>query len=114
MIVNRNKLRHIRKKRNKGKMRGTPTRPRLCVFKSNKNIYAQLIDDGAGVTIVSSSSARIDKETRTESGKKIGADIAKKALKANIKEIVFDRSGYKYHGIIKVLADEVRKGGLKF
>ena len=97
---------------------GTEARPRLSVFRSNKEIYAQLIDDVSGKTIVSSSSA--EKEISKEKGNKIetaslvGKKLAEKAVSKGIKQVSFDRSGYLYHGRVKSLADGAREGGLKF
>lgn len=97
---------------------GTSQRPRLCVFRSNKQIYAQLIDDVQGVTLAAASSAEkaIAGKTGTKSEKAamVGKIVAEKALAAGISEAVFDRNGYLYHGRVKQLADAARKGGLKF
>ena len=106
-----------RKKRVRAKIAGTSARPRLSVFRSNKYIYAQIIDDARGKTLVSAGSK--DKEikeakTRMEKAGLVGEIIAKRGAKAKIKKVVFDRSGYKYHGIIKALAEGARKGGLEF
>ena len=106
--------RHIRVRR---KISGTPEKPRLCVYKSNNNIYAQIIDDVAGNTIVSAST--LDKEVKTkhaniEAAKEVGTLIAKRATDKKIKTVVFDRSGYIYHGIVKELAEAAREGGLEF
>lgn len=106
--------RHIRVRR---KISGTPERPRLCVYRSNKNIYVQIIDDVAGNTLVSAST--LSKEVKTkfankEAAKEIGTLIAKKAADKKIKSVVFDRGGYIYHGVIKELAEAARKGGLEF
>mgnify|MGYP001598406381 CR=1 FL=1 len=106
-----------RKKRVRAKVSGTSARPRLSVFRSNKYIYAQIIDDAKGKTLVSAGSK--DKEikeakTRMEKAGLVGEIIAKRGAKAKIKKVVFDRSGYKYHGIIKALAEGARKGGLEF
>jgi large subunit ribosomal protein L18 len=105
-----------RKARVKAKVLASP-RPRLSVFRSNKFLYAQIIDDTKGKTLVSVSSK--DKEvgkakTRVEKASVIGEALAKKAIKAKIKKVVFDRSGYKYHGVVKALAEGARKGGLEF
>ncbi len=99
------------------KISGTSERPRLCVYRSNSNLYAQIIDDTKGVTLVSSST--LDKDIKTkhankEAAKEIGASIAKKALDKNIKTVVFDRGGYIYHGVVKELAEAAREGGLEF
>ena len=106
--------RHIRVRR---KISGTAERPRLCVYRSNSNIYAQIIDDVAGNTLVAAST--LDKEIKTkhsnkEAAKELGALIAKRALEKNIKAVVFDRSGYIYHGIVKELAESAREAGLEF
>ena len=106
--------RHIRVRR---KISGTPECPRLCVYRSNSNIYAQIIDDVAGNTIVSVST--LDKEIKTkhankEAAKEVGTLIAKKATEKNIKQVVFDRGGYIYHGVVKELAEAAREAGLEF
>jgi large subunit ribosomal protein L18 len=106
-----------RHKRIRAKIFGTEKRPRLCVFRSNKHIYAQLIDDEKGHTIVSASDLelkRIEKMTKVQKAKEVGKLIAKKAKEKNIEEVVFDRAGYKYHGRVKALAEGAREGGLKF
>ncbi len=108
------KRRHIRVRR---KISGTPECPRLCVYRSNNNLFAQIIDDVAGNTLVSAST--LDKEVKVkhsnkEAAKEVGTLIAKKALKKKIDTIVFDRSGYIYHGVIKELAEAAREAGLKF
>ena len=105
------------KKRIRKNISGTSTRPRLSVFRSNKQIYAQVIDDVKGVTITSASSHVKDstqKVNKTDQAKSIGKEIAKNATKAGIKEVVFDRNGYLYHGRVKALADSARENGLKF
>lgn len=106
--------RHARVRR---KISGTPERPRLCVYRSNTNLYVQIIDDVAGNTIVSAST--LDKEIKTkhankEAAKELGAMIAKKASAKKIKSVVFDRGGYIYHGVVKELAEAAREGGLEF
>ena len=100
----------------RAKVSGTATAPRLCVYRSNKNIEAQLIDDVKGVTIVSSSSMglKLDNGSNIDAAKAVGADIAKKAIAKKIKTIVFDRSGYVYHGRVKALAEAAREAGLVF
>ena len=111
------KLRHARVRKN---LAGTTERPRLCVYRSLNKIYAQIIDDVKGVTIVSASS--LDKEiapslagkTKTEQAKVIGAEIAKRAKKAKVTEVVFDRGGYLYTGRVAALAEGARSAGLKF
>ena len=106
--------RHIRVRR---KISGTAERPRLCVYRSNSNIYAQIIDDVAGNTLVSAST--LDKEIKTkyankEAAKEVGTLIAKRAADKKIVDVVFDRGGYIYHGVVKELAEAAREGGLKF
>lgn len=98
------------------KVEGTEARPRLSVYRSNKVIYAQLIDDSKGHTLLSSSSAVLDKKggVNVEVSKLVGKNIAEKATASGITEIVFDRNGYLYHGNIKALAEGAREGGLKF
>ena len=97
---------------------GTETHPRLSVFRSNKEIYAQLIDDVSGNTIASSSSAEKEisktKGNKTETASLVGKKLAEKAVSKGIKQVSFDRSGYLYHGRVKSLADGAREGGLKF
>ena len=107
----RNKI----KLRVRGKVTGTAERPRLTVFRSNKQIYAQVIDDLTGKTLAAASSLKIaDKAPKKEIAAKVGELIAKSAQEAGITTVVFDRNGYLYHGRIKELADAARKGGLKF
>ena len=109
-IDRRNKI----KARIRGRISGTATRPRMTVFRSNKQIYVQLIDDLAGKTLVATSSNGIEQGTKIEIAAAVGEAIAKKALEAGINEVVFDRNGYLFHGRVKSLADAARKGGLKF
>lgn len=106
--------RHLRVRR---KISGTSQRPRLCVYRSNSNLYVQIIDDVAANTIVAAST--LDKEIKTkyankEAAKELGTLIAKKAADKKIENVVFDRGGYIYHGVIKELAEAAREGGLKF
>ena len=97
------------------KVSGTAQKPRLTVFRSNAQIYAQVIDDVQGITLASASSLAIkDKVTKTEQAAKVGALVAKVAQEAGISEVVFDRNGYLYHGRVKQLADAAREAGLKF
>jgi large subunit ribosomal protein L18 len=98
------------------KISGTSDKPRLCVFRSNKNIEAQIIDDAKGVTLVSSSSVALKLKDggNCEGAAKVGEDLAKKALAKGIKTIAFDRNGYLYHGRVAALADAARKAGLQF
>ena len=106
--------RHLRVRK---KVSGTQERPRLCVYRSNTNIYVQIIDDVAQKTLAAAST--LDKEVKTkhankEAAKEVGALIAKRAKSKKIENVVFDRGGYIYHGIIKELAESTREGGLKF
>lgn len=106
--------RHIRVRR---KVSGTAECPRLCMFRSNTGIYAQIIDDVKGVTLVAAST--LDKEVKTkhankEAAKEVGTLIAKRAKDKKINDVVFDRSGYIYHGVVKELAEAAREGGLNF
>ncbi len=116
--VSRNEMRKVRHARIRENLSGTKEMPRLCVFRSNANIEAQIIDDVNGVTLVSASS--LDKELKLKNGgnieaaKVVGAEIAKRAKKAKIKTVVFDRGGYLYHGRVAALADAAREGGLEF
>ncbi|MFD2573526.1 50S ribosomal protein L18 [Spirosoma soli] len=101
----------------RAKLSGTAERPRLSVFRSNKAIYAQLIDDVAGNTLASASSVELKSEVEgntVETAKKVGQRLAEKAIAKNIDAVVFDRNGYLYHGKVKALADAAREGGLKF
>lgn len=115
--VSKNDVRKIRHERVRSKIVGTSEIPRLCVFRSNTNIYAQIIDDEKGITLVSASS--LDKELKLknaniEAATKVGESLAKKATKAGIKKVVFDRGGYLYHGRVKALAEACRENGLEF
>jgi large subunit ribosomal protein L18 len=127
MIKNKKIIKRIaRRKRIRGKILGTFDRPRLSVFRSNKHIFAQVIDDERGKTLVFASDMEVKSEKKsavkksTLSNEKIntansvGEVIAKKALKKKVKNVVFDRSGYRYHGRVKALAEGARKGGLQF
>ncbi len=113
----KNAQRVKRHTRVRGKVSGTPERPRLNVFRSEKNIYAQIIDDVAGNTLVSASTVEKAFEGNggnCEAAKKVGAAVAERALQKGIEEVVFDRGGYIYHGRVKALAEGAREGGLKF
>jgi len=109
-----------RHRRVRAKVEGTTSRPRLCVFRSSNHIYAQVIDDSQGHTLASASS--LDPELKDEvigkvkvaKAELIGSLVAKRALSKGIKQVVFDRGGYKYHGRVKALAEAARQGGLKF
>ena len=103
------------KTRIRGRISGSASRPRMTVFRSNKQIYVQLIDDESGKTLVSASSRKLeDKGTKCEIAAKVGAEVARKALESGITSVVFDRNGYLFHGRVKSLADAAREGGLKF
>ncbi len=110
------KVNRLKKKiRIRKKINGTDERPRLCVFRSNKHIYAQIIDDVQGATLVSSSSLKLEaKVAGVEMAKLIGKEIAKAASAKNIKAVVFDRNGYIYHGQVKAFAESARESGLNF
>ena len=115
--VDRKAERERRHKRVRNKISGSAERPRLCVYRSNSNLYVQIIDDTVGNTLVSAST--LDKEIKTKHSNKVAAEelgslIAKRALEKNIKNVVFDRGGYIYHGVIEALAESVRKAGLEF
>ena len=112
----RNAIRERRHLRVREKVSGTAARPRLCVFRSNKHIEAQIIDDVKGVTVVSSSSVslKLSNGGNCEAAAIVGADLAKKAVAKGIEEVVFDRAGYIYHGRVAALAEAARENGLKF
>lgn len=109
-IARRNKI----KTRIRGKISGTAQRPRMSVFRSNKGIYVQVIDDLAGRTLVAASSKGLEGGTKSEIAARVGEEIAKKAKEAGIETVVFDRNGYLFHGRVKSLADAARNAGLKF
>ena len=115
--TNRKLERERRHKRVRTKISGTAECPRLCVFRSNTNVYAQIIDDTKGVTLVQAST--LDKEVKTkhsnkEAAKEVGTLVAKRAIEKNIKNVVYDRGGYIYHGVVKELAEAARAAGLEF
>lgn len=116
----KNKIRLSRHGRIRNKISGTTERPRLCVYRSSKNIYAQIIDDVNGTTLISASTkekelaSKVAEMTKVEASKEVGAVLAKRAIEKNIDTVVFDRGGYVYHGRIKSLADGARENGLKF
>lgn len=118
--INKNELRLRKHLRVRKKIAGTNERPRLNVFRSNKNMYAQIIDDAKGITLVSASTLDKDLRDQVENGggkaaaKMVGEAIAKKALAAGVEDVVFDRGGYIYTGRVKELADGAREAGLKF
>lgn len=112
----KNKSRQRRHSRVRAKISGTAECPRLNVYRSNKNIYAQIIDDVAGVTLVSASTldSEVNGNTKTEQASSVGAVVAKRAVEKGIKEVVFDRGGYLYHGRVQALAEAARENGLDF
>ena len=115
--VNKNAMRMKRHVRVRGKVSGTPERPRLNVFRSNANIYAQIIDDVNGVTLVSANTLEKEFEGATgncEAAKKVGEVLAERAKAKGIEEVVFDRGGYIFHGRVAALAEGAREGGLNF
>lgn len=113
-------LRIKRRRRVRGNISGTPERPRLAVHRSNKHIYAQLIDDVAGVTLVAastkelSSAGKLESCSNIEAATAVGKMVAEKAVEKQLKSVVFDRGGFLYHGRVKALADGAREGGLEF
>jgi len=114
--VAKNAERLRRHARVRTKVSGTPERPRLNVYRSNSHIHVQIIDDVAGVTLASASSVELKLANggNIEAAKTVGTEVAKRALQANIKEVVFDRGGYIYHGRVKAVADAARAAGLVF
>lgn len=110
----RNKLRQKRHTRLRKHVSGTKECPRLSVFRSNKHIYAQVIDDVAGVTLASASDGKEAQGTKVERAQAVGQAIAEAAKKVGVERVVFDRGGYKYHGRIQALADAAREHGLEF
>lgn len=115
--INRKVERTRRHIRVRTKISGTAECPRLCVYRSNSNIYAQIIDDVQGTTLASASTVDKDintKHSNKEAAKEVGALIAKRAIEKNIETVVYDRGGYIYHGVIKELAEAAREAGLKF
>lgn len=113
-MINKTDKRIRLKKKIRIKIRGTEARPRLTVFRSNKFIYAQVINDMTGKTLAQASDVKITKGTKIERAKEVGKAIAVSCLKNKIKKVVFDRNGFKYTGRIKLVADEARAGGLEF
>ncbi len=118
-LKNKNSVRVTKRLKNRARIRkkviGSEIRPRLCVFRSGRHIYAQVVDDTVGKTLVSFSTleGNVNKKN-LEAAKQVGAELAKRALEKNIKDVVFDRSGYVFHGRIKAVADGAREGGLSF
>lgn len=115
-MLKKQEKRKRRHKKVRAKILGTAEVPRLCVFRSAKHIYAQLVDDEKGKTLVSASDSELKKtkNKKTSLAMKVGKLIAKKAIEKKINKVVFDRAGYKYHGRVKALAQGAREGGLKF
>ena len=119
MILSKNETRKRRKVRIRKKISGTADRPRLVVYRSNLHIYAQIVDDAAGVTLAAASTLALSRGGEKAGGNKAGADrvgreIARLAQERNIRQVGFDRNGYLYHGRIKAVADGAREGGLEF
>ncbi len=116
MLPKKKEQQATRRRRIRGKIKGTAQRPRLAVFRSNKYIYAQIINDDQGKTLASVSEKELKKEDlgKGEKAKALGELLAQKAATAKIKKVVFDRAGYRYHGRVKALAEGARKGGLEF
>lgn len=116
--VSRSEIRVKKHKKIRNKLNGTSERPRLCVFRSNNHIYAQVIDDVKAVTLTSASTLdkelKLEKTNDVEAAKVVGEAIAKKAIAKGIETVIFDRGGYIYHGKVKELADAAREAGLKF
>jgi len=118
--VDSNEVRLRIHQRIRKKLDGTESRPRLCVFRSNKHIYAQIVDDDKGTTLTAASTLDADAKAQVKNGgnvaaaKAVGAMVAKRALEKGIQSVLFDRGGYIYHGRVKALADAAREAGLKF
>ncbi|QVK21436.1 50S ribosomal protein L18 [Mycoplasmatota bacterium] len=110
----RNGSRMKRRRRIRGKISGTPSVPRLSIFRSNTNIFAQVIDDENGVTLASASSLKLENGANIEGAKEVGTLVSKVASEKGITKVVFDRSGYLYHGRVKALAEAAREAGLEF
>lgn len=118
-ITDRRKMRLVRHRRLRKQMSGAADRPRLCVFRSNRQLYVQVIDDTKGRTLVSLSTLSPDMKAKltgkpVEQAGQLGTELAKQALNAGVKEVVFDRGGHRFHGQVKALADAAREGGLQF
>jgi len=114
MITSRNKLRLHRKRRIRAKIFGVSKRPRMAVFRSLKKIEVQIIDDSKGITLVYANNQLAKSKNNISGAAEVGKLVAKKAKDKKIKEVIFDRAGYKYHGKVKAVADGARKGGLVF
>ncbi|MFO7806990.1 MAG: 50S ribosomal protein L18 [Candidatus Moraniibacteriota bacterium] len=114
-MISRNQKRIHRKRRTRAKISGTADVPRVSIFRSNKHLYVQFVDDEKGNTLFSTDSRKVnEKKFNVETAKEMGKKIADEATKGKIKEVVFDKSGYKYHGKVKALAEGMREKGLKF
>ena len=103
-----------RRMRIRKKVHGTPERPRLCVFRSAKHIYAQVVDDTQGTTIAHASSVTGKSGNKVDAAKSVGSAVAKACIEKGVEQVVFDRGGYRYHGRIRALAESAREAGLKF
>ena len=114
MLSKKLQSRQSRKRRIRARVRGSAERPRLSVYRSLTNLYAQVIDDDSGKTLVASSLAEVKGKLSVEGAKKLGTHLAAKAKEKKIEKVVFDRNAYKYHGRVKALADAAREGGLQF
>jgi large subunit ribosomal protein L18 len=110
----KNRVAAQRKRRVRGKIRGTAQQPRVSVFRSNKHFYAQAIDDTVGATLAYADGRKLGLKATREDVKKVAADLAEKLKTANIDQIVFDRNGYLYHGVVASFADALREAGIKF
>ncbi|PID87357.1 50S ribosomal protein L18 [Candidatus Gracilibacteria bacterium] len=114
-MLEKTRKRLTRKNRIRSKISGTPTKPRLSVFRSNAHISVQLIDDTNSKTLASASDLKLkEKSTKTEKAKKVGVEMAEKIKGLKIESVVFDRGGFAYHGRVKALAEALREGGIKF
>jgi large subunit ribosomal protein L18 len=109
-------MKNIERRHNRirAKVAGTPARPRLCVYKSNRYLHAQIVDDEAGKTLVAGSTKEMGKDTKMDAAKKLGTELAKRAKAAKIDRVVFDRGGFRYTGRVAMLAEAARAGGLEF
>jgi large subunit ribosomal protein L18 len=116
MKLSKEQARQRRHRRVRARVAGTPARPRLAVYRSNRGIYAQVIDDDAGRTLVSASTQTLEGASGSKSDRAtaVGREVARRALEAGVERVVFDRGGYLYHGRVKALADGARAGGLEF
>lgn len=112
--MSKNKKRLHRKRRIRAKIFGTAQKPRFCIFRSLTNMYVQVIDDEKENTLVSASLREVSKKNNIDGAVKLGKAVADRCKKVKIKEVVFDRGGYKYHGKVRAVAEEARKNGLKF